>query len=127
MPFEKFVPQRKARPPQASVKPTGTISIDLDFSKDVGLDKVEYVTLYFDPARKLLGMKKAPNGREEGAFRLSHRKRVSSVRARPLFEEYGITLRQTQRVPVRFDEDEKMVVVPLAAAQRRRGRKPKRR
>jgi hypothetical protein len=124
MPFEKFVPRGKEKPAQASVKKTGTVSLDLGFSRSVGLDKANHAILYFDPARKLLGIKPS-DPKDEGAVRLSHRKRVTSVRAKPLFEAYGINLESTFRAPVSWDEGEGMVVVPLQAAQRRRGR-PKR-
>jgi CubicO group peptidase (beta-lactamase class C family) len=119
MPFEKFIPSRKQRPPQASVKRTGTISIDLGFAQSVGLDKARFVTLYFDPGKRVIGLKPA-EPKEEGTIRLSHRKRVSSVRAKPLFEAYGISLEQTTRVPVSFDENLQMVLVPLPAGPRRR-------
>lgn len=119
MPFEKFVPARRQRPPQASIKRTGTISIDLGFAQSIGLDKARFVTLYFDPAKRVIGLK-AAEPKDEGAIRLSHRKRVSSVRAKPLFEAYGIVLDQTTRMPVSYDEKLQMVLVPLPSGPRRR-------
>lgn len=122
MPFEKFIPARKQKPPQASVKRTGTISVDIGFARQAGLGDARFVTLYFDPQKRLVGIR-AADPKEEGAVRMSHRTRVVSVRARPLFQAFGITLEETSRVPVSFDETEAMVVLPLPAAGRRpRGR-----
>lgn len=121
MGFEKFVPPRRQRPPQVSIKKTGTITFDMSWISTHAFDKVNYVTLYFDPAHKLLGVRPTNDAKEEGALRLSHRKRVSSVRARLLFEAYGLKLERTARFPVRFDEEEGMAVVSLEEVKRRRG------
>ncbi|MEP0775190.1 MAG: hypothetical protein HRF46_12590 [Acidobacteriota bacterium] len=122
MPFEKFIPARKQKPPQASIKRTGTISLDAGFASQVGLAEARAVTLYFDPQKRLVGLR-AADPKEDGAVRLSHRTRVASVRARPLFQAYGIALEETARVPVSWDEAENLVVLPLPAGGRRpRGR-----
>ncbi len=122
MPFEKFIPTRKQKPPQASVKRTGTISLDIAFARQAGLHDARFVTLHFDAQRRLIGIR-AADPKEEGAMRLSQRTRVASVRARPLFQAFNITLDATSRVPVSFDQAEGMVVIPLPSGGRRpRGR-----
>ena len=83
MPFEKFVPPRRQRSPQVSIKRTGTISFDKSYAQSVGLGNTNYVTLYFDPAKKLVGVKPAKDAKDDGSLKLSHRQRVSSVRAHP--------------------------------------------
>ena len=121
MGFEKFVPPRRQRPPQVSIKKTGTVTFDMSWVTAHGLDKVNHVILYFDPAHKLLGVRPAADAKEDGALRLSHRKRVSSVRARQLFEAYGLKLDRTAKFPVSFDPDQGMAVVSLEEVKRRRG------
>ncbi len=122
MPFEKFIPARKQKSPQASVKRTGTISLDIAFAHQTGLQEARFVTLHFDSQKRLIGIR-AADPKEEGAVRMSHRTRVASVRARPLFQAYGIALEETARVPVSFDEAEGMLVLPLPTGGRRpRGR-----
>jgi hypothetical protein len=121
MPFEKFVPPRRQRSPQVSIKRTGTISFDKSYAQSVGLGTTNYVTLFFDPAKKLVGVKPAKDAKDDGSLKLSHRQRVSSVRAHPFFEHYGISLEKTSRFPVRFDESEDMVVIELQEVKRRRG------
>lgn len=123
MAFEKFVPPRKQRPPQVSIKRTGTISFDIASVAAFGLDKATHVTLYFDAVRKLVGVKPISDAKEEGAIRLSHRKRVSSLRARPFFEVFGITLEATSRFPVTLDKESGMAVIELGEVKRRRGRR----
>jgi len=122
MPFEKFIPARKQKPPQASLKRTGTISLDIAFAQQAGLQEARFVTLHFDTQRRLIGIR-AADPKEEGAIRMSHRTRVASVRARPLFQAFNITLDETSRVPVSFDPAEGMVIIPLPSGGRRpRGR-----
>ena len=69
MPFEKFIPPRKQKPPQVSVKKTGTISLDTPLVKEFGLDRVDHVVLYFDPAKKLIGIRPADNSRLRSSSR----------------------------------------------------------
>ena len=126
MPFEKFIPPRKQKPPQVSVKKTGTISLDTPLVKEFGLDRVDHVVLYFDPAKKLIGIKPADNAKDKAAIKLTHRTRVSSVRARSFFDNYGIKLEKTSRYSAEFDEQNGMVIVALPDVKRRRGPRKKR-
>src|SRR5208337_673839 len=105
MSFEKFVPPRKQKPPQVSIKRTGTITFDNALAGAFGLGRASHVILYFDAGKKLIGVKAAHDGREEGAMKLSHRKRVSSVRARAFFETFGIRLDRISRCPVSQEKE----------------------
>ncbi len=126
MAFEKFVPPRKPKPPQVSLKRTGTITFDNAFAGTFGLAKASHAIIYFDPTRKLVGVKPARDPKDEGAMRISHRKRVCSLRARSFFEVYGITLDRTAHYPVKLDKDGAMALVDLADAKRRRGPRKRR-
>ena len=121
MAFEKFVPPRKPKPPQVSLKRTGAITFDNAFAATFGLAKASHAIIYFDPARKLVGVKPARDPKDEGAMRISHRKRVCSLRARSFFEVYGIELVRTTHYPVALDKDGTMALVDLAEVKRRRG------
>jgi len=125
MPFEKFVPPRKLRGGQVSIKSTGTIALDSAFATAFGFHKVSYVTLHFDAARRMVGLRPETDPREEGALKLSHRTRVSSVRARAFFEAFGLKIERTSRYPVAFDRDENMAVIVLEGMKRKRGPRPK--
>jgi len=126
MAFEKFVPPRKAKPPQVSIKRTGTITFDNSLAAVYGLAKVSHAILYFDPARKLVGVKPVRDPKDEGAMKISHRKRVSSLRARAFFEVYGIKLERTAHYPVKHDREAGMAVVDLSDLKRRRGPRKRR-
>ncbi|MFI5142874.1 MAG: hypothetical protein ACHQQS_12625 [Thermoanaerobaculales bacterium] len=126
MSFEKFVPPRKQKPPQVSIKRTGTITFDNSIAGVYGLGKAAHVILYFDSGKKLVGVKPAHDGREEGAMKLSHRKRVSSVRARAFFDTYGIRLDRTSRCAVAQEKEDGMVVIDLGEVKRRRGPRKRR-
>jgi hypothetical protein len=112
--FEKFIPPRKKRPAQVSLKRTGTITFDATAVEAFGLAEVSAVSLYFDPSRILAGVRAAADPREEGALRLTHRKRVSSVRAKQFFDAYGLPLTQTRRLPATLDREDGMIVLDLS-------------
>ncbi|MEW6337698.1 MAG: hypothetical protein ACOY3Y_13945 [Acidobacteriota bacterium] len=124
MAFEKFVPPRRNAPPRVSIKRTGTITFDLATAAHFGLDGATHVTLYFDAVRKFVGVRRA-EPREEGALRLSHRKRVCSVRAKAFFETFRLSLERTARYPVSFDAGAAMAVIELTEVRRRPGRHPR--
>jgi len=126
MAFEKFLPPRKVKPPQVSIKRTGTITFDNALAATYGLAKASHAILYFDSAKKLVGVRPARGPKDEGAMKISHRKRVSSVRARSFFEVYGIRLDRTAHYPVRMDEKSGMAVVPIGDLKRRRGPRKRR-
>jgi len=125
MPFEKFIPPRRQRATPVSIKRTGSIAIDLVFADEVGLTNVSHVTLHFDRAHRIIGLKGANDGKDEGAVKLSHRKRVCSVRARAFFAAFEIGLERTQRFAAHLDPATGMVFVELP--RKRRGRPPKKR
>ena len=123
MPFERFIPPARQRPPQVSIKRTGTITFYKAWMAAHGMGNASHVILFFDPARKLVGVRGARDSREEGAMKLTHRKRVSSVRARPFFEKYRIKLDRTTRYPVSHDRGSAMAIIDLRGAKRRAGRR----
>ncbi len=124
MAFEKFVPPSRPRTTQVSIKRAGTISFDRSAAIAFRLDRASHATLHFDAGHKLIGVKPAAAG-EEGALRLSHRKRVSSLRAKAFFEFYGIELTVTRRYAITIDKDTGLAVIPLGSVKRRRGPRPK--
>ncbi len=121
MAFEKFVPPRKAKPDQVSIKRAGTIAFDTALAGAFGLTKVSHAILFFDPGRKLIGVKPTRNPKDEGAMKLTHRKRVTSLRARAFFETYGIRIDRVARYPVKREKDSGMAVISLGDLKRRRG------
>ncbi len=123
MSFEKFIPPDREKPPQVSIKRTGTITFYKAWMAAHGLGKTSHVLLFFDPSRKLVGVKAARDGREEGAMKLTQRKRVCSVRARQFFEKYRITLERTSRYPLAHDKGAAMAVIDLRGLRRRPGRR----
>jgi hypothetical protein len=122
MPFEKFVPPDKEKPPQVSIKRTGTITFYKAWMAAHGMGKASHVILFFDPTKKLVGVRVARDPREEGAMKLTHRKRVSSVRARQFFERYRIKLERTSRYPLSHDKGAAMAIIDLRGLKRQPGR-----
>ena len=79
MAFEKFVPPRKPKPPQVSIKRTGTITFDNALAATYGFTKVSHAILYFDPAKKLVGVRPALDPKARGIACNNRNGRVSVV------------------------------------------------
>lgn len=123
MPFEKFLPPQRRRGHEATIRTTGTISIPRAFAVAHGLAEAAFVTIHFDRDRKLVGVKAAADPAEEGALRIAHRRRASSIRARSLFDHYRIPLAETRRCPIDFDAALGMAVIALKGIKRLPGRR----
>ena len=121
MPFERFLPPRKAKPPQVSIKRTGAITFDNVLAATFGLADASHAILYYDAAKKLVGVQPARGPKEEGAMKLSHRKRVSSLPRPRLLRGLRHQSRPRAHYPVRLDTKTGMAVIDLGDVTRRRG------
>ena len=126
MAFEKFVPPRaRTAAPKALIRPTGLISFDGNAVEAFGLAEAQYALLFFDRTRKLVGVKLTANATDEGALKLSRRRRTVSVKSPEFFAEYGIEISQPTRFDAFQDDNKDMIVVNIKSVPRRRGRRAK--
>jgi hypothetical protein len=126
MAFEKFIPPRTSGVrPRATIRPSGLISFDAATVDAFGLDTASYAVLYFDKTRKMVGVQITKNEKDDGALKLSRRRKSVSLKAPQFFELYGLSFEEAQRFDVGYDPDTKMLTISLKHIQRRRGRRPK--
>ena len=90
-----------------------------------GLKSAAYAVLFFDKTRKLVGVQISKNASEDGALKLSRRRRSVSLKAPQFFEQYGLSFDEAQRFDVGQDPSNKMLTISLKHIKRRRGRRPK--
>jgi len=90
-----------------------------------GLDTASYAVLYFDKTRKMVGVQITKNQGDDGALKLSRRRRSVSLKAPQFFDLYGLSFEEAQRFDVGHDSDSNMLTISLKHVQRRRGRRPK--
>jgi hypothetical protein len=127
MAFEKFVPeQTMSSKPKVTIRPTGLISFDAAAVEAFGLEKSTHAVLFFDKAKKLVGVQLSKAG-DEGAFKLSKRRRSVSLKAPDFFSKYALALGEAQRFNVARDDQSGLLLISLKSVQRRRGRPPRRR
>jgi hypothetical protein len=126
MAFERFVPPQTAGArPRATIRPSGLISFDATAVEVFDLDQATHAVLFFDKTRKLVGVQTTGNQKEQGAFKLSRRRRSMSLKAPQFFSRYGLTIDEAQRFDVSEDKANKMLTINVKNVQRRRGRRPK--
>lgn len=127
MAFERFVPPKTAASrPKVTVRPSGLISFDANAVEAFGLEKATHAVLFFDRTRKIVGVQISANANDDGAVKLSRRRRSVSLKAPDFFDAYGLTISEAQRFDVGYDESNEMITVNLKSIKRRRGRRPKR-
>jgi len=126
MAFEKFIPpQTSGARPRATIRPSGLISFDAAAVESYGLQSASFAVLFFDKTRKMVGVQISADSSEEGALKLSRRRRSVSLKAPQFFDLYGLSFEEAQRFDVGRDGDSKMLTISLKNVQRRRGRRPK--
>ncbi len=126
MGFERFIPPKDAGVrPKVTIRPTGLISFDAASVEAFDLGKVSHAVLFFDRTRKIVGVQPTRDGKSDGAYKLSRRRRSVSLKAPQFFEAYALTIEQAQRFDVTHSETDGMLVINLKSVQRRRGRRPK--
>lgn len=126
MAFEKYIPpQSSGVRPRATIRPSGLISFDAAAVEAYGLQSASFAVLYFDKTRKVVGIEITKNANEEGALKLSRRRRSVSVKAPQFFDLYGLSFDEAQRFDVGRNPETKMLTISLKNIKRRRGRRPK--
>ncbi|MCP4896719.1 MAG: hypothetical protein GY906_07045 [bacterium] len=126
MAFERFVPPKTAASrPRVTVRPSGLISFDANAVEAFSLQKATHAVLFFDRTRKIVGVLTTAKADDDGAVKLSRRRRSVSLKAPHFFDAYGLTIAEAQRFDVGFDESNEMVTINLKTIKRRRGRRPK--
>jgi len=126
MAFEKFIPpQSSGVRPRATIRPSGLISFDAASVESFGLHSASFAILYFDKTRKMVGIQITDKENDDGALKLSRRRRSVSVKAPQFFDLYGISFEEAQRFDVGQDPTTKILTISLKNVPRRRGRRPK--
>jgi hypothetical protein len=126
MAFEKFIPPRSGvAKPKATIRPSGLISFDAASVEAFNLGTAKFAVLYFDKAKKIVGVKITKTDKEDGSIKLSRRRRSVSLKSPQFFEQYALTIEDSQKFDATWDETNDMIIVNLKTVQRRRGRRPK--
>lgn len=123
MPFVQFIPEGGDRKIQATLTAKGLLGLSADAVKAFGFEDATHVLLFFDPERRILGLRPA-RPEESGALKLTRRKRVTSLSIRPLLEEYRLVVPGKLIMEPEFDDKENLLIIPLLGVRMRPGRRP---
>ena len=122
--FERFTKVGGSFTPIISIGKRGTFTLSPGALHRFNLLEDEwFVVLFFDKDSNTIGIQPTKDGGEEGAIKLVKRKSVSkttgkesvscAISARSFFEYYTIPLESSRSFLGRWDEESKMILVPL--------------
>ena len=86
---------------------------------------MSYAVLFFDKTRKIVGIQITKKPDDDGALKLSRRRRSVSLKAPQFFDLDGLSFEEAQRFDVGRDSTTGMLTISLKNIPRRRGRRPK--
>ena len=125
MMFEKFVPvSPKSHGPKATLRPSGLISFDPEAVETFKLHQATHAVLFFDKAKKRVGVKPLTDPGDEAAFRLVRRRRTLGLKAPQFFEHFGLSVEAPRSFEAHYDEREGMIVINVKPLKLKRGRRP---
>jgi len=113
MSFRKFVETARSYRAKCSLRENGSIGLNGGAVSKFNLDKYDYAVLFFDKDRKLIGIQPTRNENEEGAHKLNRGKTGAWISARRFLDYNEIVPTETKRFDATWDEQEKMIVVPI--------------
>ncbi|HTI71803.1 MAG TPA: hypothetical protein VMF06_17640 [Candidatus Limnocylindria bacterium] len=122
--FERFTKVGGSFTPIISIRKQGVFGLSQGALHRFSLlDEDWFVVLFYDKDSNVIGILPTKDGAEEGAIKLVKRKTVSkssgkenissSVSARSFFEYYTIPLEGSRSFLAKWDEENKMILVPL--------------
>lgn len=112
MAFERYLRQRaESMKPAASLWKTGQIGINGAALRELGLEKMTHVVLFYDRGRKKIGLRFADSGREESAVKLVRRGKGAAVFARGFVKYYGEDITKARRFKLVRDEKQNLWVL----------------
>lgn len=125
MAFEKYVPEtdRQNVEPKATLRPTGLISFDANAVQQFGLDAASHAAVYFDRARKIIGIKPLATGDEKGAFELTKRRNTVGLKPTGFLEDARLIVEKPIQLTPRFSTTSKMITLDVKDVPRKRGRR----
>ncbi len=112
MALEKFSRQRKVRPPSASIRRKGDLSINGEAIGAFNLQEMRFATLHYDRKELSITVKPLAEKSDSDALEVRREKRSSIIRCPDFFDHYGIQYKERSRTfaPI-WDEKGKAIVL----------------
>jgi hypothetical protein len=114
MAFEKFTETGRSYRAKLSIRANGTIGLNAGAVNKFGLDKCDWVVLFYDREYNLVGIKPTKNEKEEGVLTINKGKTGAWISGRRFLDYYEITTTKTKRFDASWDEREKMIVAQIS-------------
>jgi hypothetical protein len=114
MGFEKFTETARSYRAKVSIRSNGTIGLNGGAVNKFNLERFEWVILYFDKERKLIGIKPTASENEEGTHKINRGKTGAWIAARRFLDYYEAGITKTKRFDATWDDKEKMIIVQVS-------------
>jgi hypothetical protein len=97
--------------PGASIWKMGQLSFNRSAVETYKLDGFKYAVLFYDRDKKKIGIKFTNDAKEQGAGKVSMKRRDAMVFAKGFLEHFGIEHSKTKRFAIQHDEKNGMFVL----------------
>jgi hypothetical protein len=121
MAFVKFTETGRSFVARVSISPRGMISLNDGARKKFNVDQYEYVVLYYDGERKLVGLELAKDGSTEGAVRIRLRPTGADFGAKSFVDFFEIAPKNTTMYNVQAGQQENWIIIDLNTGRERKG------
>lgn len=123
MAFELFSGIKGRHVPRVSIRSTHQIGFNDAAVKELRLQHVSCVQLYFDKDNNLIGIKPVASDKEPSAVKLRKRSTGADIAAKSFLDYYRVSREHTITVGAVWDDEKKMVVLDLKDIRSQRSRK----
>lgn len=124
--FERFTQIGRVFRARASLRSNGQIGFNHGALTRFKLTEFTHVVLFYDPERRLVGVKLTSDKTEEGASTLITKNGNGTVSARAFLEYYQILPKTTTQYDIEWNEENKMLIIDMqTASQKTRKRSDK--
>lgn len=126
MTFEMYTRVGRSNTPSISIWPRGLIGFSMGVIKEFGLEKYNYVTLFYNRADDMIGFR-FNTEHEVGSLKFTVRKNGAAISAKPFLLRYGIDLSQSRKFTLSYSEEESLYIasVNTPISEERPARKPR--
>jgi hypothetical protein len=113
MGFERFTESGRSFKARISIRANGQIGLSHGAVSKFGLDRYQYVVLFYDKETKQIGIQPTNDAEEKGAYRLNVKGSGATISALAFMDYFGIDHEKAEKYSAHWDDERAMVIIDL--------------